>query len=157
MAQAERLADALAGFGIDAIVSSPFARAIASVRPLARRLDQTICDDERLRERLLSPMGLDDWLDHLRRSFDDFTYRVEGGETLHEAQARGLAALADIADRGHRLPAVASHGNLIATLLNAADAGYGFEQWRAMANPDIFRMTMRGGAPVAFERVALPA
>lgn len=154
-AQAEVLAGQLAGLGIDAIHASPFERAVASVRPLAARLGLPIATDERLRERLLAPMELDDWLAHLRRSFGDFSYRVDGGENLHEAQARGLAALKDIAARGDRLPAVASHGNLIAAVLAHADAGFGFEQWRAMRNPDVFRLTLKDGAPVAFTRMEL--
>lgn len=151
--QSLKLADALAPHGVDAIYSSPFARAVATVQPLADRLNLPVTADPRLRERLLSPMDVADWLDHLRRSFDDFTYRVVGGENLHEAQARGLAALADIAARDHRLPAIASHGNLIAAILAYADKTFGFESWRTLRNPDIFKLTLEDGAPVRFERL----
>lgn len=154
-AQAEALSEALHGHGIDAVYASTFTRAVQSVAPLAERLGLSIGTDERLRERLLSFMPVDDWLEHVRQSFANFDYRYEGGENLNEAQARGLAGLAAIAARGHCLPAVASHGNLIAAVLAAADPAFGFDAWRAMRNPDVFRLAMENGRPVAFERLAV--
>lgn len=73
---------------------------------------------------------------------------------LAEAQARGLAALADIAAAGHQRPAVASHGNLIAAILSAIDPAFGFAAWRTMSNPEIFRLTFSGTVPTAFERLS---
>ena len=36
---------------------------------------------------------LDDWLEHMRLSFENFDHRAPGGETLREAQAREVRAL----------------------------------------------------------------
>ena len=153
--QAFDLAHRLAGLGVDAAFSSPFERARATIRPLAIKLKLSVAIDDRLRERLLSPEPRADWLDHVRRSFAEPSYALPGGESLAEAQARGLAALADAAATGARLPALVSHGNLIGAILQSIDPAFGFEDWRTMGNPDVFQVTTRGGAPVAYERLAL--
>ena len=77
-----------------------------------------------------------------------------GGETLREIEARGCAALADIASAGHGLAIAVSHGNLISAILRAADPSFGFEDWRALRNPDLFEITIAAGRPVAFARIA---
>jgi 2,3-bisphosphoglycerate-dependent phosphoglycerate mutase len=138
----------------DAIYSSPYRRAVATVRPFSIHADLSIREDPRLRERELSQGPLEDWLDHVRRSFGDLDHRAAPkGETLREAQSRGLAAIADIAAAGHRRPVVASHGNLISAILRAADPDFGFEDWRALRNPDLFQLTLESGRPAAFARI----
>ena len=109
--------------------------------------------DDRLRERVLSEHELEDWLDHVRRSFAEPNYRAPGGEGLDEAQSRAAAALADIAAAGHRLPVVVSHGNLIAAVLRSMDAAFGFAQWRSLRNPDLFEVELEAGQPVRFVRL----
>src|SRR5262245_33941461 len=95
-AEAERLVAQLSSLGVDAIYSSPYARAVQTIEPFAAATKLPINIDFRLRERLLSAEPLDDWLIHIERSFADFDHRAPGGETLREAQARGLAAIQDI-------------------------------------------------------------
>jgi 2,3-bisphosphoglycerate-dependent phosphoglycerate mutase len=153
-AQAIALIDRLTALAPDAIYSSPYRRAIATVQPFASRVGLAIREDPRLRERELSPEPLDDWLDHIRRSYDDLDHRAAaGGETLRETQARGLAALADIAAAGHRLPIAVSHGNLISAILRAADPAFGFDEWRGLRNPDLFSVTVEIDRPTAFVRI----
>lgn len=152
-ADADRLAYRLLALGVDAAYASPFRRAIETVAPFAalRGLDVTL--EERLVERRLEKEPSPAWLDHVRLSFDDDTYRAHGGETLAEARARGLAALTAIDARGHDRPAIVTHGNLLSSILRAIDASWGFEQWRGLGNPDLFAVRVERGQPVAFERL----
>jgi len=69
-AQAERLADALAGRGIRRIVASPFVRARQSVALLAARLGIPVEIDDRLAERVLCGVPREDWRERLQESFD---------------------------------------------------------------------------------------
>ena len=104
---------------------------------------------------MLSDSPLDDWLDHVRRSYEDMDHVAgAGGESLRSTQTRALAALADIVARGHRLPVVASHGNLISAILRAADPSFGFEDWRALRNPDLFELTFDGARLDGYRRIA---
>jgi phosphohistidine phosphatase SixA len=57
---AAHLADQLMSFGPDAIYSSPYARAVSTVSPLAARLQLEIQIDDRLRERVRSSEKIED-------------------------------------------------------------------------------------------------
>ena len=152
-ADARALAPRLAPFAIDAVYSSPYARAVQTIEPFAAARRLPINIEPRVRERLLSAEPLDDWLEHIRLSFENFDHRAPGGETLREAQARGLAALQRIFDDGAASAAVVSHGNLVSSLLNRMDPRFGFAAWRAMPNPALYRVQLRFGVPVAFELI----
>jgi 2,3-bisphosphoglycerate-dependent phosphoglycerate mutase len=151
---ARALADRLVALAPDAVYSSPYRRARSTVAPFAERAGLPIVEVEGLHERILSAAPLADWLEHIRRSYEDIDHRAgEGGETLREIETRGCAALADIAGAGHALPVAVSHGNLISAILRAADPSFGFNEWRAMRNPDLFEIRMQSGRPVAFVRL----
>lgn len=151
--QAETLAERLSELGIDGLFSSPYSRATATISPFSSRvgIPVTILDD--LRERVLSPSPLPDWLDHIARSFDDHDYKLPGGESLREVRVRALHAMETIANAGHGLAAIASHGNLIASVLNGIDQEFGFHQWRALKNPELFELTLQNGRPGAYARL----
>lgn len=153
-ADARALAARLATLGIGAVYSSPYARAVQTIEPFAAARGLSINIDFRLRERLLSAEPLDDWLDHVRASFADPDHRAPGGETLREAQARGLEAIAQIHADGSATAAVATHGNLTGALLQKMDPTFGFTAWQAMPNPALYRVTLLAGVPSAFAPLA---
>ena len=124
----------------DAVYSSPYERAQATVRPFAISAGLSIGFDDRLRERVISDREIEDRLDYIRRSLADGDYRAPGGESLNQTQHRAIAALADIAAAGHRLAAVSSHRNLIASVLHSMDPAFGFEQLLGLRAPDLFEV-----------------
>src|SRR5580704_5938865 len=64
-----------------------------------------------------------------------------------------ISALTDIAAAGHRLPAVSSHRNLIASVLRSMDTAFGFEQWQDLRTPDLFEVELDAGRPIRFVRL----
>ena len=144
--QALELAGKLANYPIDRIISSPFVRAQQSAVPLAQRLSLEIALDERLSERVLSTVDLPDWFEQLRATFDDFDLCFEGGESNRMAMQRGVAIIDEIlAQSDHNAPpttVLVTHGNLMALLLHHFDASYGFDTWRNLTNPDVYRVTV---------------
>lgn len=152
--QAQALVARLAPFAIDAVYASPFLRAIQTIEPFAAKHGLPINIDTRLRERQLSAEPLDDWLAHVRASFENLDHRAPGGETLREAQKRGLAALVSIAEERPRCAVIVSHGNLIASLLHHMQPSFSFEAWQAMPNPALYRVTLQAGTPLSFETLA---
>ncbi|MGH2351947.1 MAG: histidine phosphatase family protein, partial [Chloroflexota bacterium] len=124
------------------IVSSPYVRAVESIRPLAHRLGIKVETDERLRERLLSQGPLPDPLERLQESFDDLDMRLAGGESSREAMARGVSAIEDLRRHVANVTVVVTHGNLLTLLLKHFDDRFGFEEWRRLTNPDIFCVTI---------------
>ena len=137
----------------DAVYSSPYERAQATVRPFAISAGLSVGLDDRLRERVLSDRDLEDRMDHVRRSFADQDYRASGGESLNQTMQRAIAALTDIAAAGHRLPVVSSHRNLIASVLRSMDAAFGFEQLLDLRTPDLFEVELDAGRPIRFVRL----
>jgi 2,3-bisphosphoglycerate-dependent phosphoglycerate mutase len=121
------------------VYASPYPRALETVLPLAqaRGLEPTVIDD--LRERLLSPEPLADWLDHVRRSFAEPDYAVPGGESSRSAQERVGNVLTKLAllHPGQTV-AAGSHGNLIALALQLDDPAVGFEFWQEMPMPAVY-------------------
>jgi 2,3-bisphosphoglycerate-dependent phosphoglycerate mutase len=139
--QAERLAAFLAGRGIERIVSSPYRRAVQSIEPFARQSGLTLETDERVRERTLTTEPITDWIPTIRAAFHDINLRYPGGETGVEVRERALAAIADVLAHPASVTAVVSHGGWSSSLLNHHDPAFGFDQWQAMTNPDVFRLT----------------
>lgn len=145
----------LEALGVDAVYSSPYARAAATVMPFVVAAEADIRFDARLRERAVRHIdGFEAWLEHMRRGFADPRYRLDGEECFADAAARGCAALAEIAGAGHRLPAIASHGQLISAILHTADPGFGFDQWRALAMPHLIEAEHDGERLVSFRSLS---
>lgn len=153
-AQAERLADFLSGRPVDAIVSSPFRRAVATIRPLAERLGLEIRVDDRLRERVLSAEPVADWMERLEASFHDLDLRLPGGESSREAMARGVSVIEELIGRPHRAVVVVTHGNLMSLILKRYDASFGFEGWRRLGNPDVYELVASRAGVEAVARLA---
>ncbi|MBS2967376.1 histidine phosphatase family protein [Metabacillus sp. KIGAM252] len=146
-AQAASLAAFLAGKSIDVIYSSPFKRAIDSVLPISRACNLDVILDQRLAERILSIKNLQDWIDKLSQTFEDKTLVFEGGESSMAAASRGLEVIQSFLDSSYQTAAIVSHGNLISLILNHYDESYGFEQWKALSNPDLYLLEFEGSIP----------
>ena len=91
------------------------------------------------RERLLTTAP-GDWPAQYRRSFDDLDAVLEGGESTRAAMARASAAIGAALAHPASATVVACHGNLSTLILRHFDGRAGFEEWRAMTNPDVFRI-----------------
>jgi 2,3-bisphosphoglycerate-dependent phosphoglycerate mutase len=151
--EAEQLADALTAFNIERVISSPFARATATIAPFCQRAEIPMEIDARLRERVLSPDAIADWRDHLRRSFDEMDYQLPGGESSATAQSRALEVIRE-AVRSARCCALVTHGNLLSLILRSADAAFGYDAWSQLSNPDVYIIECHtDGTPVCTRRV----
>ena len=138
--QADRLAEFMAERKIDYIVSSPYERAINSIRPLANILRLRINIDERLGERVLSMEQLDDWMERLKESFEDLDLKLPGGESSREAMRRGVAVVEEIISSQFQNSIIVTHGNLMTLILKHNDKSYGFDEWKSLTNPDIYEI-----------------
>lgn len=152
--QAERLAEALADEGIEAIYSSDLERALATARALAARCAAPLVAERALRERAFGtfegvtyaeidarwPEEAARW----RRREPDFG--PGGGETLTEFFARCLGAASALAARhpGQTIALVA-HGGVLDCLYRAA-TGLGLQAPRSwqLGNAAINRLLWHG-------------
>jgi 2,3-bisphosphoglycerate-dependent phosphoglycerate mutase len=141
--QAIELAPELAELGVDALASSPYLRAVETLRPFAEQAGLAIATDEDLRERKLAGNWTDlatpaDAEAAIQRMHADLAFCLTGGETGHECNARFDAALARIvAANPGRTIAVGSHGGVLGHLLTRHATLTG-DFWRRIRNPHIF-------------------
>lgn len=142
--QAERLSDFLKKRHIDQIISSPYVRAMASAKPLAIALGLQVHGDPRLSERVLSSQPLENWLACLKQTFADLELSYNGGETSEQAMERGIQMVNQVLAENHRNVVLVTHGNLMTLLLKHFDERFGFEEWAALTNPDVYRVTVDG-------------
>ncbi|MGY0691717.1 histidine phosphatase family protein [Virgibacillus sp. FSP13] len=124
---------------VDKIISSPYLRAIESIKPFAEQINTRIEINENLTERILSNEPIDDWLEVLEQSFVDLDFTLPGGESGNDAISRANTVLDTVfADDTASNVIIVSHGNLITLLLKQFDQTFGFEQWKALRNPDVY-------------------
>ncbi|WP_053361340.1 histidine phosphatase family protein [Bacillus sp. FJAT-27251] len=142
--QAEQLAKFFSKMKIDRILSSPFQRAADSIKPLAKQLGIEIELDCRLEERTLSSNHLGNWLDALRKTFDDHDLKLEGGESSREASSRIRAVVEEVLLSEARASIIVTHGNLLSLLLRNYNPDFGFDQWQKLSNPDVFMLKHNG-------------
>ncbi|PLR84529.1 histidine phosphatase family protein [Bacillus sp. V33-4] len=143
--QAAALARLFADKQIDLIYSSPFTRAISTIRPLADLKGLQIVEDCRLGERVLSSQYYPDWFDKVKQSFADFELVFEGGESQASGIKRAASILGEAIGSEAKNIVLVSHGNLSTLLLRYFDQNYGYEHWLGMTNPDVFEVCISGG------------
>ena len=143
-AQARRLATQLSGLDIACVCSSPFVRAVPTVRPFCEARQLPIEIEPDLRERTLCGQRIDNFEEPLRRSWGDFDYALPGGESSRTCQRRVVECVAWLATSHAGTLLVSSHGNALALFLNALDPTFGWEGWKAMRNPDLFKIDFDG-------------
>ncbi|MCL4686223.1 phosphoglycerate mutase family protein [Myxococcota bacterium] len=125
VAQAEALAERLAGMRIEAIVASDLRRARETARIVAAGLRLEPSHDARLRERdlgswsgLTTPQIAGRWPEQLARlRARDVDFRPGGGESIRQVTVRAAAFFRELALRpGPARWAIVTHGGLIRAL-----------------------------------------
>ena len=120
---------------IDAIVSSPFKRAIDTVAPFAESAGLEISIVEDFRERRSDSDWLrdEDFWPFVERQWADFSYSLSDGESLETVQKRNIAALNGVlAEHAGECVAIGTHGTALSTIVNYYDKTFGFKDFLAM-------------------------
>ncbi|MCJ7840904.1 histidine phosphatase family protein [Lederbergia sp. NSJ-179] len=140
--QANELSDFLSDRKVDRIISSPFLRAIQTIKPFAENKNIEIEMDSRLSERVLSSSFFPDWMDKLEATFRRMDLKYEGGESSNEAMNRIVEVVNDIVASDSKNTIIVAHGGIISLLLNHYDNNFGFEQWKGLSNPDVYLLRL---------------
>ncbi|HYK72476.1 MAG TPA: histidine phosphatase family protein [Pseudoneobacillus sp.] len=140
--QAEKLVDFFAAKPIGKIYSSPFKRAVETIKPLADSKGLSIFEDDRLSERVLSGIPLEDWQDKLKQSFQDFEMVLEGGESHSSGMKRAVSILEEVLSFKEDHIILVSHGNLTTLLIRYFNENFGFDELMEMSNPDVFELVV---------------
>ena len=102
---------------IQHIISSPFTRAIQTIKPLADSRGLQIEIDNRLAERRLMSATVTDWLERLEASFRDMELKMADGESSRVVTKMAMEVLEATPDE----TVLSIHGNIIGLLLRRID------------------------------------
>jgi len=135
----------LEGEGVEAFISSPYERAIATLRPAAEQQEQKITLYENLRERAMGHFEPEAFLEAKRRLYAEKIYAYPGGESSRDAQARVVGVFDRLLSiyKGKRL-AIGTHGDIMTLMMQYYDPRYDYTFWTSLSMPDIYRLTFEG-------------
>ncbi|MDF2652314.1 MAG: histidine phosphatase family protein [Paenibacillus sp.] len=138
--QALDLAEFLMDIDIELVVTSPYLRAIDTIKPFCEKLILKIETDERLKERILSTKDYVDWMDKLKETYTDLDLKFEGGESSIEAMNRGIEVIEEMKKRAEFNIVLVTHGALMSLVLKHFEDSFGFDDWKKISNPDIYHL-----------------
>lgn len=146
LAQAEGLVPILRRLGVGRLYTSPYARCRGTLAPFAEASGLPLTVHEGLRERKIAGQWMSDFREVWTRSWADFAYCLEGGESSWTCRARMADAVTEIAQR-HPAETVAlgSHGAAISLFMHYVDATVGITEASALRTPEVIRIEHRDG------------
>lgn len=157
MEAAKRVAEVLADKGISKIYTSPYKRTIDTIKDLADSCKLEILTHDNFRERTVGAW-VEDFQAFAQSQWENFDYKLEGGECLREVQARNVEALLEVlnANKGKSI-AIATHGTALSTIINHFKPEYGFEDFWAIAGkmPFVLRLEFNDMSLESVEEIAL--
>lgn len=154
MKDAARVRELLKHEKISAVVSSPYKRAVQSVEGVADDTGVEVIIEENLRERLLSVEPLKDFPSSIKKVWVDWSFAFDGGESNVEAQKRGVASIHKLLEfyNGEKV-VIGTHGNIMALIMNHFDANVGFDFWKRLDMPDIYKLSFDRQSYLGYERM----
>lgn len=143
---------------ISAVFSSPYRRAVDTIKPFSEEARLPIEHVHDFRERCIDSVWIEDFDAFCRRQWDDFDFRLTDGESLREVQSRCVAALERLllTHAGQHI-VIGGHGTAIGTVLNRYDPTFGHAQFEAIRRvmPWIVRLDFSGTDFVRWEGFSL--
>ncbi|MCL1998815.1 MAG: histidine phosphatase family protein [Turicibacter sp.] len=146
----------LRGRGIEIALSSPFKRAVDTIKPFADGAGLAIELVEDFRERAITDHWIADFDDFSARQWADFSYKLPDGECLSEVQARNLAALGAMLRKYEgKTWVVGTHGTALSTIIHHYDEAFGLADFREMTMPWAVKMCFDGEKFLSWEKIDL--
>jgi 2,3-bisphosphoglycerate-dependent phosphoglycerate mutase len=116
-----------------------------TVARLATSLSLSLEPVDDLRERALPTVLVEDFPRVIHDCWRH-PHKEMAGESNVAAQARALAVLRRVLARHDgRHVVLSTHGNLLALILNGLDSRIGYEFWRGLSFPDVYRLEFDSG------------
>lgn len=136
---------------IDCIYSSPYIRAIDTIKDVASARNLEIQTDEDLRERKVSDHFIDDFESFALKQWNDFDFKLPYGESLNDVKKRGINAINKIINR-HKNDTIVigTHGTFLAVYLSSLDPSIDFNFWEQIKSPDVIKVTFSDKPSIEF-------
>lgn len=143
---------------ITKVFSSPYRRAIDTIKDFAERagLEINIVDD--FRERKIDSVWIEDFDEFSKKQWGNFEYKLSDGENLMEVQNRNIAALKQILkDNIDGSIVIGTHGTALSTIINYYDKKFDYKEFQRIRYymPFIVCITFDGENAVKVEEFKL--
>jgi 2,3-bisphosphoglycerate-dependent phosphoglycerate mutase len=121
------------------VISSPYIRAIDTIKNVALEKNLEIEEIYDCRERKVADQFIEDFDSFIINQWQDFDFHLEGGESLNQVQQRAINVIFDILERyeGESI-VIGTHGTWLSVVLNYFDKRYDYNFWKTLKMPDIF-------------------
>ncbi len=154
-ADALRVTTALKGLDIARVYSSPYKRAVDTVRDLAQTLGLEIITIDDLRERAVGGW-VEDFVGFAKKQWSDFSFKLPGGESPGEVQVRNVAAVLKMAAENPGTSIViGTHGTAVSTIINYFNPAFGFADFYSIIDKTsyILRCVFQGQVLPSIEEI----
>ena len=125
-----KVADFFKDKSIDVVLSSPYKRALDTIKPFAENSGLRIETIYEFRERKVDNCWIEDFIDFSKKQWENFNYSLSDGESLFEVQNRNIIALKEVLKKyaGKNI-IIGSHGTSLSTIINYYDPTYGYDDF----------------------------
>ena len=129
IADSQRVTRTLDNMQISTIYSSPYKRAIDTIKDFANNQRLEIITNENFRERKVG-----EWVENFKvfseNQWKNFNFKLTDGECLREVQERNVSALLDVVNSNlGKSIAIATHGTALSTIINYFDLSFGHDEF----------------------------
>ncbi|MBM7663757.1 2,3-bisphosphoglycerate-dependent phosphoglycerate mutase [Solibacillus kalamii] len=130
---------------IGIVVSSPYKRAVQTVKGIAEYINTEVEILDGFKERTLTTVPANDFNLAITKVWEDYSFSWEGGESNIVAQKRGVETTLNILEKykGENV-VIGTHGNIMVLIMNFFDSQYDFSFWQNLDMPDIYKLTFNG-------------
>lgn len=139
---------------IEIVLSSPYLRAIQTVKDFADVFDHRINIVDDFRERKVDSIWIEDFKSFTEQQWSDFDYKLSDGECLREVQIRNIDALMYVLrEYRNRNIVIGSHGTALSTIINHFKPSFGFKDFQRIRTkmPWIVKFIFQGDELVHIE------
>jgi 2,3-bisphosphoglycerate-dependent phosphoglycerate mutase len=158
MEERKKVTEFLTDKDIKRVFSSPYKRAIDTIKHFAESMNLNIDIIDDFRERKVDNVWIEDFNTFTKEQWIDFNYKLDNGECLYEVQNRNIRALMQIlaVNAEHNI-VIGSHGTALSTIINYFNKEFGdadFERIKDLM-PFIVCFTFEGQAMINVEEFIL--
>lgn len=120
---------------IDIVLSSPYRRAVLTVKDFSDKYGLEIKTVYDFRERKIDSCWIEDFNAFSKKQWEDFDYKLSDGESLREVQDRNIKALKKVLNecQGKNI-VIGSHGTALSTIINYFDNSFGYDEFEKIKN-----------------------
>ena len=136
------------------IYSSPFVRAVQTIKPLAEKfnIEIVLCDE--LKEIEIGKSEKFSKHEIIKKMWEDENFKTENGVSQSENYNKIKPFLSNLFDNNsENCVIVVTHGNLLGMIIkNYFKKNFGFNDWKIMSMPDVYELNFNNNDLVSFKR-----